>query len=154
MQRAGEKFLAHARLPGDEHVDVAGGGFLKFREGFVQGRAVPDDVGVQQQTAGLLVPAGPPLSGLRERLRQIARAQGLDQIFPRARAQGRFGGVGVAVPGDDDDVRASRELREGVHVGQPVAVREQDVQKHDVHARAGQHKTFLDARRLQHLMAE
>ena len=133
VQGAGEEFLAHPRFPGDEDVDVARGGLLKFFQRFEQGGAFSDDVRVQEEAAGLVVPAAAPLHGLRERLRKIADAERLDQIFPRAGAQGGFGGVGAAVPGDDDHVRTSRHLRERLHMGEAVAVRQQHVQKHDVH---------------------
>lgn len=49
-------------------------------------------------------------TGLRERLREIADAERFDQILPRPGAQGRLGGVGVAMPRNDDHIRTARKL--------------------------------------------
>ena len=110
VQGAGEQFLAGPGFPGDEYVDVARGGFPQCFQRFGQRGAFPDDVGMPQQAAGLAVPAVSPLHGLRERLREIADAERFDQILPRPGAQGRLGGVGVAMPRNDDHIRTARKL--------------------------------------------
>ena len=110
VQGAGEQFLAGSGFPGDEHVDVACGGFPQCFQRFGQRGAFPDDVGMPQEAAGVAVPAVSPLYGLHERLREVADAERLDQILPRPGSQGRLGGVGVAMPRNDDHIRTARKL--------------------------------------------
>ena len=70
----------------------------------------------------------PMMSGCRSRLRdwlsrlfrhctacvsafeEIADAERFDQILPRPGSQGRLGGVGVAMPRNDDHIRTARKL--------------------------------------------
>ena len=107
--------LANSSLPVPvspvmQYVDVARGGFPQCFQRFGQRGAFPNDVGMPQQAAGLAVPAVSPLHGLRERLREIADAERFDQILPRPGLQGRLGGVGVAMPRNDDHIRTARKL--------------------------------------------
>src|SRR5512147_3246818 len=155
---AGKKLLARARFPGDQHARVALGRPGDKIQAGLQLDVVAGNLLPLQGYHGLFPSCGflflPVLERADKRKRHFLEGRALLNIVPGAALDGKFGGIGVSVSGEDDHLRRGRRLLNVRQSVEAAAVGHADVEEDDVKGPGrGEADPFLERGRAYGLMA-
>ena len=133
MDGPGEQFLAGAGFPGQQDAVIAVGGFSHLLQGFVDGLTDAHNAIAFHYPAFVVGQFGlTELQGATDGKDDFFDIDGLFDIVPGAEFQGQPGGVRIAVACDNQHLRCAGGVDKGGNGLQTAAVREVDVQEHDI----------------------